>query len=234
MNVPCKRPVHEGYMYFGKGEGSTGTPFLRWNSTRSCWESTVSRVSSVEVVVVKVRHKEQTRELLAVGGCLSGPMAVMCHPLPRSLMCPLCTTTSFVLGKKKRTHTRSEHKEQERAAARSAVIEARLRQGVAFRTCQKEVAPNGVRVWISEPPRRHSMCQLPRTTLRHAPTVKPITAWMPTAIHGISRRGCTYVIFCGKFGGPTATAQRSLHFRVIRRGRGEGTTSGFKAQCGHR
>ena len=81
-------------------------------------------------------------------------MDVMCPPLPRSLMCPLCTTASFVMGKKKRTHTWSEHKEQQRAAACSAVIEARLRHRVAFRTCQKEVAPNGVRLWISEPPSR--------------------------------------------------------------------------------
>ena len=58
------------------------------------------------------------------------------------------------MGKKKRTHTRSEHKEQERAAARSAVIEDRLRHRVAFRTYQKEVAPNGARLWISEPPSR--------------------------------------------------------------------------------
>ena len=58
------------------------------------------------------------------------------------------------MGKKKRIHTRSEHKEHERAAARSAVIEARLRHRVAFRTCQKEVAPNRVRPWISEPPSR--------------------------------------------------------------------------------
>ena len=60
------------------------------------------------------------------------------------------------MGKKKRTHTRSEHKEQERAAARSAVIEARLRHHVAFGTCQKEVAPKGVRLCISlgEPPGR--------------------------------------------------------------------------------
>ena len=106
------------------------------------------------VLVVKVRHKEQMRELLVVGGCLSGPMAVMCPPLPRSLMCPLCTTGSFVMRKKKRTQTRSEHKEQERAAAHSAVIEARRRHRVAFRTSQKEVAPNGVRRWISEPPSR--------------------------------------------------------------------------------
>ena len=100
----------------------------------------------------KVRHKEQTREVLAVGACLSGPMAVMCRPLPRSLMCSLCTTALFVMGKKKRTHARSEHKEQARAAARSAVIEARLRHRLAFRTCQKEVAPNWARLWISEPP----------------------------------------------------------------------------------
>ena len=107
------------------------------------------------LVVVKVRHKEQTRELLAVGGCSFGPMAVMCPPFPRSLMCPLCTTASFVTGKKKkRTHTRSEHKEQEPATSRSAVIEALLRHRVAFRTCQKEVAPNGVRLCISEPPSR--------------------------------------------------------------------------------
>ena len=58
------------------------------------------------------------------------------------------------MGKEKRIHTRSEHKEQERAAARNAVIEARLRHRVAFCTCQKEVAPNRVRLWITEPPRR--------------------------------------------------------------------------------
>ena len=32
------------------------------------------------------------------------------------------------------------------------MIKARLRHRVAFRTCQKEVAPDGVRLWISEPP----------------------------------------------------------------------------------
>ena len=38
-----------------------------------------SRLSSVGgLIVVKVRHKEQARELLAVVGCLCGPMAVMC------------------------------------------------------------------------------------------------------------------------------------------------------------
>ena len=58
------------------------------------------------------------------------------------------------MGKKKRIHARSEQKEQEREAARSAVIEARLRHRVAFRACQKEVAPSGVRLWISEPPSR--------------------------------------------------------------------------------
>ena len=31
------------------------------------------------------------------------------------------------------------------------MIEDRLRHRVAFRTCQKEVAPNGLRLWISEP-----------------------------------------------------------------------------------
>ena len=56
------------------------------------------------------------------------------------------------MGKTKRIHTRSEHKEQERVAARSAVIEARPRHLVAFRTCLKEVAPNVARLWISEPP----------------------------------------------------------------------------------
>ena len=58
------------------------------------------------------------------------------------------------MGKKKTIHTWSEHKEQEQAAARSAMIESRLRLRVAFRTCQKEVAPNRVRLWISEPPSR--------------------------------------------------------------------------------
>ena len=160
------------------------------------------------VVVVKVRHKEQPRELLALGGCLSGPMAVMCPQLPRSLMCPLCTTASFVMGKKKRTHTRW-NKEQERAAARSAVIEAWLRHRAAFRIFQKKVSSNGVRLWINErqaAPRRRSIRQSPRTTLRRARRVKSNGAWMPTAIHGRSRRGCTYVFFCGKCGGRTATA----------------------------
>ena len=31
-------------------------------------------------------------------------------------------------------------------------VSGRLRHRVAFRTCQKEVALNGVRLWISEPP----------------------------------------------------------------------------------
>ena len=86
--------------------------------------------------------------------CACVTMAVMCLPLPHSLMCYLCTTASLVMGKKKRTHTRSEHKEQERAAARIAVSEARLRRRVAFRTCQKEVAPNKARLWISGLPSR--------------------------------------------------------------------------------
>ena len=58
------------------------------------------------VVVVKVRDKEQTTESLAVRACLSGLMAVMCLSLPRSQMCPLCTTASLVMGKKKRSHSR--------------------------------------------------------------------------------------------------------------------------------
>ena len=41
-----------------------------------------------------------------------------------------------------------------------------------------------------------------------------------------------HLFFVGNLVTPTATAQRSLHFRVIRRGSGEGTTSGCKAQCG--
>ena len=62
------------------------------------------------VAVVKVRHKEQTRELLAMGGCLSGLVAVMCPTLRRSVMFPLCTTASFVMEKKKRTYTGSNTK----------------------------------------------------------------------------------------------------------------------------
>ena len=42
------------------------------------------------LVVVKVRRKDQTRELLAVLGCLSGPMAVMCPALPHSLHSFVC------------------------------------------------------------------------------------------------------------------------------------------------
>ena len=34
------------------------------------------------------------------------------------------------------------------------MIEARLRHRVAFCTCQKEVAPNGVTLWMSVPPSR--------------------------------------------------------------------------------
>ena len=41
----------------------------------------------------------------------------------------------------------------------SAVIEARHRHRVAFRTCQKEVAQNGVRLWINEPPSRADAAQ---------------------------------------------------------------------------
>ena len=66
-------------------------PLLRWSSTTNCWKSIVSRVSSVGgLVVVKVRCKERTRELLAVVGCLSGPMAVMCPALPHSLHSFVC------------------------------------------------------------------------------------------------------------------------------------------------
>ena len=179
-----------------------------------------------------MRHKEQPRELLALGRCLSGPMAVMCPALPRSLMCPLCTTASFVMGKKKSTHTRSEHKEQERAAARSAVIEAWLRHRAAFRIFQKEVASNGVRLWISEPPSCAEAAEYPSVAANDIATRTNSEVQRCLDANGHPWRkpsGMHLCNFCGKCGGRTATAQRLLHFRVTKRGRGQGTTPGFNA-----
>ena len=75
-------------------------------------------------------------------------MAVMCPPLPHSLHSFVCH------GEEEENPHTVGAQGAGTSSARSAVIEARLRHRVAFRTCPKEVAPNGVRLRISEPPSR--------------------------------------------------------------------------------
>ena len=74
--LPCTSWLIET---LGKEKGQQA-PLLRWSSPTSCWKSRVSSVLSLGgLIVVKVRHKEQTiLEFLAVVGCVYGPMAVMC------------------------------------------------------------------------------------------------------------------------------------------------------------
>ena len=124
----------------------------------------------------------------------------MCPPSPHSLH-------SFVShGEEEENPHTVEHKEQERATARSAVIEAWLRHRVAFLTCQKEVAPNGVRLWTSEPPSRADAAEYLSVAAYDIATRTNGEAHQRLNANGHpwdsqrSRRGCTYVRFCGKSG----------------------------------
>ena len=77
-------------------------------------------------------------------------------PNGRDVRCiaPLSSQLRLSWGRRRGSTSRSEHKEHERAAAPNAMVESRLRHCVAFRTYQTQVAPNGMRPWIGEPPSR--------------------------------------------------------------------------------